>query len=49
MCSGSALSNFRATLELTFYDVRDALEIAPGAYRLRSGEVLCFLNPPTYH
>jgi hypothetical protein len=37
------------SLELTFDDVRDALEIAPGAYRLRSGEVLCFLNPPTYH
>ena len=37
------------SLELTFDDVRDALEIAPGAYRLRSGEVLCFLNPPTSH
>ena len=37
------------SLELTFDEVRDAIELAPGAYQLRSGEVLCFLSPPTYH
>ena len=36
-------------LELTFDDVRDATEIERGAYRLRSGVVVCFLNPPTIH
>ena len=35
--------------ELTFDEVRDAVELAPGAYQLRSGEVLLFLNPPTIH
>ena len=37
------------SLELTLDDVRDAVELAPGAYQLRSGEVLLFLNPPTIH
>jgi hypothetical protein len=37
------------SLELTFEEVRDAVELAPGAYQLRSGEVLLFLNPPTIH
>lgn len=37
------------SLELTLQDVRDAVELAPGAYQLRSGEVLLFLNPPTIH
>ena len=37
------------SLELTLEDVRDAVELAPGAYQLRSGEVLLFLNPPTIH
>ena len=36
-------------LELTFDDVRDATELEPGAYRLRSGVIVCFLNPPTIH
>ena len=38
-----------AVLELTFDDVRDAVEMGPGAYRLRSGAVLCFFRPPTIH
>jgi len=37
------------SLELTLDDVRDAEEIAPCVFRLRSGEVIGFLNPPTYH
>ena len=37
------------SLELTLDDVRDAVELAPGAYQLRSGAVLLFLNPPTIH
>lgn len=37
------------SLELTLKDVQDAVELAPGAYQLRSGEVLLFLNPPTIH
>jgi hypothetical protein len=37
------------SLELTFEEVRDAVELAPSAYQLRSGEVLLFLNPPTIH
>jgi hypothetical protein len=37
------------SLELTLEEVRDAVELAPGAYQLRSGEVLLFLNPPTIH
>jgi hypothetical protein len=36
-------------LELTFDDVRDAVELGPDAYQLRSGVVLCFLRPPTIH
>ena len=36
-------------LELTLDDVRDAVELERGAYRLRSGVVVCFLNPPTIH
>lgn len=37
------------SIELTLDDVRDAEQIGPGAYRLRSGVVLSFLNPPTIH
>ena len=37
------------SLELTLEEVRDAVELAPGAYQLRSGEILLFLNPPTIH
>ena len=37
------------SLELTLEEVRDAVELAPGAYQLRSGETLLFLNPPTIH
>ena len=36
-------------LELTLDDVRDAIEMEPGSYLLRSGIVLCFLRPPTIH
>ena len=36
-------------LELTLDDVRDAIELESGAYRLRSGAVLCFFRPPTIH
>ena len=36
-------------LELTFDQVRDADEISRGSYRLRSGDILSFLNPPTIH
>ena len=36
-------------LELTLDDVTDAIELEPGAYRLRSGAVLCFFTPPTIH
>ena len=36
-------------LELTFEDVRDANQLEPGVYRLRSGSILCFLTPPTVH
>ncbi len=36
-------------LELTFDDVRDAVELEPYAYRLRSGAVLSFFQPPTIH
>jgi len=35
--------------ELTFGDVRDADQIGPGVYRLRSGAILCFLNSATVH
>lgn len=36
-------------IELTFDDVREADQIGPGVYRLRSGAVLCFLNSATVH
>ena len=36
-------------LELTFDDVRDAERVGTNVYRLRSGVVLHFLNPPTIH
>ena len=36
-------------LELTLDDVTDAVELRPGAYRLRSGAVVCFFTPPTLH
>ena len=42
-------SSEEAELDFTFDDVRDAEELGPGAYRLRSGAVLCFLSPPTVH
>ena len=35
--------------ELTLAEVRDADHIGPGAYRLRSGSVLCFLASATIH
>ena len=35
--------------ELTLDEVRDASQLEPGVYRLRSGAVLCFLTPPTVH
>ena len=36
-------------IELTFAEVRDADQIGPDAYRLRSGAVLYFFAPPTFH
>ena len=41
-CEGSSI-------DLTLREVRDADEIGPGAYRLRSGDVLSFFVPPTFH
>jgi hypothetical protein len=38
-----------ALLELTFDDIRDAVQVGPAAYRLRSGMVLYFLAQPTIH
>ena len=38
-----------ADLELTFAEVRGANELEPGVFRLRSGAVVTFLNPPTIH
>jgi hypothetical protein len=35
--------------ELTLDEVRDADQIGPGVYRLKSGAVLCFLNSATVH
>lgn len=35
--------------ELTLNEVRDADQIGPGVYRLKSGAVLCFLNSATVH
>ena len=35
--------------ELTLDEVRGADQIGPGAYRLKSGSVLCFLNSATVH
>ena len=36
-------------MELTLDDMRDAQQIGSGAYQLRSGTVVCFLNQPTVH
>ena len=36
-------------IELTFDDVKEADQIGPGVYRLRSGAVICFLNSATVH
>ena len=35
--------------ELTFNEVRDADQIGPGVFRLKSGAVLCFLSSATVH
>jgi len=35
--------------ELTFSEVRDADQIGPGVFRLKSGAVLCFLDSATVH
>ena len=35
--------------ELTLDEVRNADQIGPGVYRLKSGSVLCFLNSATVH
>ena len=35
--------------ELTMDDVRDANQLEPGVFRLRSGSVVSFLTPPTIH
>ena len=42
-------SSAESSLDFTFDDFRDAEQLGPGAYRLRSGAVLCFLSPPTLH
>ena len=42
-------SSVDSEFELTFDDVRDADQVGPGVYRLRSGAVICFLNSPTIH
>ena len=36
-------------LEWTFDEIRDANQLEPGVYRLRSGSVVAFLTPPTIH
>jgi hypothetical protein len=38
-----------SAFELTFDEVRDADQIGPGVYRLKSGAVLCFLISATVH
>ncbi|MBK8740604.1 MAG: hypothetical protein IPM02_14265 [Betaproteobacteria bacterium] len=38
-----------AEYELTFSEVRDADQIGPGVYRLKSGAILCFLSSATVH
>ena len=35
--------------ELTLDEARDADQLGPGVYRLKSGAVLCFLNSATVH
>ena len=35
--------------ELTLNEVRDADQIGPGVYRLKSGSVVCFLISATIH
>ena len=42
-------SSADSEFELTFDEVRDADQIGPGVYRLRSGAVICFLNSATVH
>jgi hypothetical protein len=36
-------------LSLTFDEIREADQIGHRAYRLRSGAVICFLDPATIH
>ena len=36
-------------LELTLRDVQDAHQVGPHEYRLRSGVMIGFFNPPTIH
>ena len=42
-------SSADSEFELTLDDVREADQIGPGVYRLRSGAVICFLNSATVH
>ena len=42
-------SSADSEFELTFDDVREADQIGPGVYRLRSGAVICFLDSATVH
>jgi len=42
-------SSAEEELELTFDEVKQADQIGPGVYRLRSGSVICFLDSATVH
>ena len=42
-------ANADGKLELTLDEVRDATQIGPDSYRLRSGLVLTLVTPPTIH
>ena len=42
-------SSADSEFELTLDDVREADQIGPGVYRLKSGSVICFLNSATVH
>ena len=42
-------SSADSEIVLTLDDVREADQIGPGVYRLRSGAIICFLNSATIH
>jgi hypothetical protein len=41
--------NAEGRLELTLDEVRDATQVGPDTYRLRSGLVITLVTPPTIH